>query len=480
MKKYIKYKNINKIMSNKFITLFIFIFILSSTFSAGKIITTKTTLENQKSSNHPPICIIGNDEFLPENGVTGGSGTEVDPYIIENWVIISDGSVSEGIFINDTDAYFIIRNCTICGFHHLDEHHQGIEFSVVTHGRIEDTKMSECAIGIYIQYSTENEIENCTCSDYPVYPDGYGIFIFLSTNITIISSTSYNMINGIEISESSDITVQKTECYNNTDFGLYSNNVPRHPIMRFLIEDCTFKNNGWDGVHLSGSTLPHSSGSIIRNCSFYSNGLEPVENLYCMGIWIERLWNTIIENCVFDHNGYGICISDRTKNTIIRNCSFLSQVRDGVQIGGDFIFLSFAAHTEISHCNFIKNDAGLFLFMTRGTKVHHCRFINNSFVGVLSALSTPRITSNNFINNGRDLPDENESSGVYVWGSFIDLRNNWWGASEGPNISRWIRLSWKIVPIRIVDNGDLVFLRNGFARLRPWLSEPVPDAGRQT
>ncbi len=32
---------------------------------------------------HPPILINGNGGFTTENGVTGGSGTASDPYIIE-------------------------------------------------------------------------------------------------------------------------------------------------------------------------------------------------------------------------------------------------------------------------------------------------------------------------------------------------------------------------------------------------------------
>jgi hypothetical protein len=88
------------------------------------------------SGNHSPIRIIGNDQFTIENGVTGGSGTEVDPYIIENWIIVDDDSAPHGIFINNTTAYFIIKNCTISGFHHPDEFRQGIQLSEVTHGMI--------------------------------------------------------------------------------------------------------------------------------------------------------------------------------------------------------------------------------------------------------------------------------------------------------------------------------------------------------
>jgi parallel beta-helix repeat protein len=461
-------------MINKFLTVIFLAFSLFNTISTGTITTINTPVENLMYGNHAPIRIVGDNDFLSENGVTGGTGTVEDPFLIENWIIISDGSSSQGIFISNTTVYFIIRNCTISGFHSLPEFGQGIKFSGVINGRIEDTKVRDCETGIYILVSSHDEIFNCTCYDHP-FTNGYGILLYQSINISIVSSKCYNVYDGIEILESSDIMVQKTQCYNNTSFGLFSNNIPRHPIMRFLIEDCTFQNNKDDGIHLSGSTLPHSSGSIIRNCSFYSNGLEPIPNLYRMGMYLERLWNTIIENCIFDHNGFGLYIGDRSKNVIIRNCSFLNNVADGVQIKGDPLFLSFSPKAEISYCDFIKNDCGLFLYYVRRAQIHHCVFENNSYFGILSVFSTSSITSNNILNNGRNYPAI-DSSGAFIWSSFSDLRNNWWGTTQGPSISIGVRTGM-IIPIRSIENSDVVLFLRGFALVRPWEPAPVSDAG---
>jgi len=57
---------------------------------------------------HEDINIKSNDEFTAENGVTGGSGTEDDPYIIESWDL-------GGIWIQDTTAFFVIRDCFMFG-----------------------------------------------------------------------------------------------------------------------------------------------------------------------------------------------------------------------------------------------------------------------------------------------------------------------------------------------------------------------------
>lgn len=460
------------LLIRKYITVgIILLFIGSGIISTNAHVTKKDTSSINILKNHSPIRIIGNDEFLPENGVTGGSGTEEDPYLIENWVIISDGSASEGIFINNTDAYFIIKNCTIRGFSNPDEFYQGIEFSEVTHGHIQDTNVSESGIGIYIRYSAGNEIKNCRCYDCPVYPEGYGIEIYRSTNTTIVSSTCYNMSYGIFLSHSSDLTLQKTICYDNKQSGVMSF-ADGDTRMNYRIEECMFWNNTWYGVYLCGP-LKKSSHSIIRNCSFYYNKRN--------GMNLINTWDAIVENCVFTHNGDGLSIYDRSQNNTIRNCSFLSQNNTGLTIAGEALFFSFAKNTEISYCTFENNANGLFLAMARDTKVHHCIITNDSFTGMLSFLSTPKITQNNIFNNGHNW-SENGSAGMVIWNSLCDLRNNWWGSPQGPSIN--LLLITKLIHLRTIPDGDEVvmlkwFVR-GFTTFRPWLSAPVPDAGRQT
>jgi parallel beta-helix repeat protein len=458
-------------MNRKFVALSAFVFVLLSTISSGTVIAVRTSVENAIAGD-PPIRIIGNDQFTSENGVSGGNGTVDDPYIIEDWVIVSDGSASQGIFINGTDAYFIIRNCTIRGFHDSVKYCQGIQLSEVTHGRIETTVVSESEIGIYVLYSPGNTIVNCTVSDYP-YENGYGISIRHSMNVTIVSSRCYRMYIGIFISESSGLTLQNTECSNNSFWGLYAD-VLHQDILHYLIEDCSFKGNGKEGVWLSGSTR-NTSCSILRNCSFHGNGRY--------GLFLQRLSENVIENCVFDRNYLGIYL-DRSGNNIIRNCGFLFQTTDGVNIAGTFLWLKFPRNNEISYCDFIGNHIGIFLFGTRVTKIHHCMIANNSYIGVNCPFSMAQLTSCNIVGNGRNESMFIDPAGVYSWGSFFfDVRQNWWGSSQGPNVSLIYNTGnyvFKIVPLRTIDNSDLVMLRYGVARFRPWSTVPVPDAGRQT
>src|SRR5213080_4594610 len=90
---------------------------------------------------HAPIVINGNSDFNPSNGVTGGSGTASDPYMIEGWNITSSGTT--GISISNTDASFVIRNVYI---NHLwggsgSPTPYGINMTNVSSGAIDDSRI---------------------------------------------------------------------------------------------------------------------------------------------------------------------------------------------------------------------------------------------------------------------------------------------------------------------------------------------------
>ncbi|MEM3341412.1 MAG: hypothetical protein QW728_01835 [Thermoplasmata archaeon] len=70
------------------------------------------TSAKSRLNSHTPIRIDCDSDFTSENGLCTGSGTESDPYIIENWYIEGLG-YGYGIYIGNTTGYFVVRNCTI-------------------------------------------------------------------------------------------------------------------------------------------------------------------------------------------------------------------------------------------------------------------------------------------------------------------------------------------------------------------------------
>ena len=135
------------------------LFIGISTTTSANTLVEKSYIFLQYTP-HDPIYINGNDEFTFENGVTGGSGTPNDPFIIEDWDI--NASSQDGITIRNVNIFFKIKNCYI---HNGDiSNNDGIVFINVINGVIEDTTITDNLNGIIFrtQHSGKENSENNT------------------------------------------------------------------------------------------------------------------------------------------------------------------------------------------------------------------------------------------------------------------------------------------------------------------------------
>jgi parallel beta-helix repeat protein len=130
-----------------------------------------------------PIYIEGNDNFTPANGVTSGSGTENDPYIIENWDI--DAENANGIDIRNTTAHFVIRNCRVRDG--WVNQKIGIYFDNVMNGRVENARVENNYYGIVIHGSDNNFIFNNLVEN-----NNEGIFLGGSDNNLIYHNNFLN------------------------------------------------------------------------------------------------------------------------------------------------------------------------------------------------------------------------------------------------------------------------------------------------
>ena len=111
-----------------------------------------------RTTCHVPIFINGDNSFTPSNGVSSGSGTADDPYVIENLLI--DASGSHGIWIENTTKHFIIRNCVV---ENGGGTHWGIYLKNVRNGRIENNTCENNLDGIALGLSSNNILSNNIC-----------------------------------------------------------------------------------------------------------------------------------------------------------------------------------------------------------------------------------------------------------------------------------------------------------------------------
>lgn len=129
-----------------------------------------------------PIRINGDAGFVVANGVRSGSGTEDDPYIIEGWRIDGEGS-DEGILIDSTTRFVIVRNCEVF----------------------------DAGIGVNVVESDNVTIENCHFHD-----NSRGIQVLDAQNAVVRENLiEFNLDLGIGLFESQNVSLVNNRIWNN-------------------------------------------------------------------------------------------------------------------------------------------------------------------------------------------------------------------------------------------------------------------------
>ncbi|MHA2394385.1 MAG: right-handed parallel beta-helix repeat-containing protein, partial [Promethearchaeota archaeon] len=215
-------------------------------------------------------------------GICTGSGTPVDPYVIENYEI-DGGGTTTCIDVLNSDAHFIIQNCTLfnSGIGTNPFYHAGIRFYNVSNAKLfHNIIYNHSRTGIRLYYEcdnnniTNNYVNNSYCGIY--LRDG-------CRDNTILNNTSSNNTRwGIQF-------------YINSDHNLVEGN--------FLIsntEDGIQLNDGCDNNTIFNNTL---NGNNLNGIKFITSCNQ----------------NEIINNKVLNNLGTGIEIQSSCDTNLIYN-----------------------------------------------------------------------------------------------------------------------------------------------------------------
>jgi len=178
------------------------------------VLVLSIVIQKENNREHAPIFINGDNQFTSANGVTSGSGTANDPYIIENWAINASGT--HGITIQSTTAYFIIRNCLV---KNGGDSYNGIYLNHVINGRIENNRCNNNSYGIRLYVSSNNTVTNNICENNT----NSGIYLWISSNYNTLTGNicENNSQHGISLRSSSYDTLIGNTCENNIWYGIY-------------------------------------------------------------------------------------------------------------------------------------------------------------------------------------------------------------------------------------------------------------------
>jgi parallel beta-helix repeat protein len=361
-------------------------------------------LVSSENCLHKAILIDGNCRFSSANGVSRGSGTNVDPYVIENLVI--DASSSNGIQVKNTTAYFIIRNCII----ENGTIFYGIFLDNVTNGKVENNTCRNNYEGIAVYSSSNSIISNNICGD-----NYFGIAIEKSqnnlfenntcrndTNCEIIMHLSphNNLINNnlgssersIDLSKTGNQTVDenflKTFGYCINGIALYSS-----PYNNIISNFC--QNGFHTGIKLSDSSFENLTGNVCAGNN--------------VGIYLESSSDNRIcgNNC--SGNSYGMGVASSSSYNILFNNRCESNLFYGIHLNLPSAYNNLTSNI----CN--ANEKGICLQSSFNNTLTGNVCKNNLYFGIqLYNSSSNTLSGNVCVNNSQDIFQRASSSNNFT------------------------------------------------------------------
>jgi len=366
-------------------------------------------------TSHAPIYINGNSGFTkpdPVNG--GGSGTENDPYIIENWDISAENA--NGIWVENTTAYFTIRSCYT---HGGAAYRHGIHLDNVKNGRIDNNLVENNYAGILLESSDNIKMRSNTLSNnrlnFNVYGTTLSHFVHDIDASNIVNGKPIRYLvdnkNGI-IGPSLDTGyLALVNCENIQVENLALENNGQGALLAFSenirVENCNFENNS------QGIWLLNSDNSLLMNNNMSNNypgygiiiisGLSNTmennrveNNYYGIDLWDSSSNNRIANNCVSGNGASGICLVDSLNNTIVNNNS-LNNCWDGICL--------YTSSNNVVENNRVENNGcgidiyGFDVYSPSSNNLMINNYVENNYWGIGVYLSPNNVIANNNVSN---------------------------------------------------------------------------------
>jgi parallel beta-helix repeat protein len=364
-------------------------------------ISTQTTLNNNNETTHEDLInsifdlrcagFWNNFTFIHINNLNwttassydwcSGSGTWLDPYLIENMIInASTSPVGCGIFIeNSVNAYFTIRNVTIF------EGTNGIKLENTNRGTLENNELSDnIESGIYV----ENCVNNTISRNQIINNGMYGLYFTSNClNNKIVGNTVKN--NGENFGDAgiylenlcNDNEIRENNVYDNYPYGINLEN---------SCEGNLIYNNSLKNIVSNQQDYGIRLNSACHQNNISNNLFENIDNF---GIYLVTSdENSISNNRIIDTSiGMWMLHADQselTSNTISGGSTAISMSAcDGGEIIGNFInntgnyafLIILNSNDNEFHDNIIKDNNNYGVYIEDPSDTNNI-FYKNSFI----------------------------------------------------------------------------------------------------
>ena len=342
--------------------LFITLYYSSNSLEKNTIISS----EMKKIKYQPTFSYTPHESIMIRNDSDfssfPGTGTEADPYRIENYNISEDSAFGKSLLIQETTKFFLIKNCLFQNTgqaidinhvanntasiinNYLDLEHQGIHISKSPYSHIEDNYIVNAHVGIILSQSFNSIVLNNTFDNNSLT----GMMVGDSGFSKIEKNSFVNC--GLSILDD-DIDILSS-------YVLNDNKVNNKKIGYFLnYNDEFFENKAYGQIYYINSSFVTIKNLNITNVSY--------------GIRLIKCRNFIIKDSSFDNNDVSLSIR-LSLFTRITRC----YIKHG-DIGVVFSHSnnSIVSYSQVEKCEDYTIDISLKSF---GNVIHHNTFIDNA------------------------------------------------------------------------------------------------------
>ncbi len=328
-------------------------------------------LNDLRYTTHDPIIIEDNSDFTAGNGISGGDGTETNPYLISGYEIDAKGG-DYGISVYNTSSHFIIESCYIYNTTPFGWYAAaGINFYNMSNGSVVNTVVADSEYGILAQESSNIVVRNSSVSNN----SRYGIYLGNVNESSVGNSSLWGNEQGIYLVDSHNNTFYENRMINNsfmlvgdrdtfTTQTMYPNNtVNGKPVYYY------------SNANMNNASVPSDAGELlIGNVSYLNAENMVIENVdIAMEIAYSRYIS--VQNTTVSHNIYGIwCF--KTDNATFSNNTVENQTRDG-------LVMDTLNYTDVLNNKFRGNEEyGISIYSSFNSSIEENIFADNGGMGM--------------------------------------------------------------------------------------------------
>ncbi len=310
---------------------------------------------------HDPIYIEGDSDFTHPNGVSSGSGTPSDPYIIESWEIWGEAGVN-CIEIRSTSMHFVIRDCSL-------QISDGVVLAGVSNGTVAAVTTYACGYSLRVEDSSDIMI-----TDNAIGSSMFSVAVNRSENVSVVLNQMDDASVAVDVVSSEDVNI--------------SDNLLPHANLALRIRDCaavTVANNTCNWVTAAACVMENVTGSTLADNKFNIYCSESVSLDACSNCSVRRTVVTT-EYITSWEEGYGVRVSASDNVTVEGNS--LGGRRVGVHVEG--------SDRTLVACNYIEGGSEGVLDSNSTSSMIEENTIVSVTVGIrLSCVDNSTVTSNN-------------------------------------------------------------------------------------